>query len=133
TLAACGLLVASVLVAAGLAWRLSRGPIVLPSFTPRLETGLGPPDGSTRVSIGSTAIEWDPADRDVGLRVHELRVLGAGGAPIAVVPDVAVGIAPGALLRGQVIPRGIEAIAPHIYLVRQADGRIAIGLGSEAS
>ena len=133
TLAACGLLVASVLVAAGLAWRLSSGPIVLPSLTPRLEAALGAPDGSTRVSIGSTAIEWDPADRDVGLRVHDLRVLGASGAPIAVVPNVAVGIAPGALLLGQVIPRGIEAIAPHIHLVRQADGRIAIGLGGEPS
>jgi hypothetical protein len=133
TLGACGLLVASVLVAAGLAWRLSHGPIVLGSLTPRLEAALGAPDGSTRVSIGSTAIEWDPADRDVGLRVHDLRVLGAGGVPIAVVPDVAVGIAPGALLRGQVIPRGIEAIAPHILLVRQTDGRIAIGLGGEPS
>jgi hypothetical protein len=133
TLAACGLLVASVLAAAGLAWRLSSGPIVLPSLTPRLEAALGAPDGSTRVSIGSTAIEWDPADRDVGLRVHDLRVLGASGAPIAVVPNVAVGIAPGALLLGQVIPRGIEAIAPHIHLVRQADGRIAIGLGGEPS
>ena len=47
TLAACGLLVASVLVAAGLAWRLSRGPIVLGSLTPRLEAALGAPDGST--------------------------------------------------------------------------------------
>ena len=131
TLAACGLLVAGVLVAAGLAWRLSRGPIVLDSFTPRLESAVSAPDGSVRVAVGSTAIEWDPAERDVGLRVHDLRVLAAGGAPVVTVPDVAVGISPGALLLGQVVPRTIEAIGVHIQLVRQPDGRVSIGLGGE--
>src|SRR5262249_40663234 len=125
TLAACGLLVASVLVAGGLAWRLSRGPIVLDSFTPRLESELSAPDGSVRVSVGSTAIEWDPIERDVGLRVHDLRVFGAGGAPVATVPNVAVGISPGALLLGQVVPRWIEAIGVHIQLGREPSRRNA--------
>jgi hypothetical protein len=131
TLAACGLLVAGVLVAVGLAWRLSRGPIVLDALTPRLEAAMAAPDGSARVAIGSTAIEWDPVDRDVDLRVHDLRVLGAGGAPVATLPQVAVGLAPGALLLGRVRARTMQAIRPQIQLVRQPDGRIAIGLGGE--
>src|SRR5262249_50825746 len=87
--------------------------------------------GSVRVAMGPTAIEWDPAEREVGLRVHDLRVFGAGGAPVASVPNVAVGISPGALLLGRVVPRTIEAIGLHIQLVRQPDGRVSIGVGGE--
>jgi len=131
TLAACGLLVAGVVVALGLAWRLSRGPIELDSLTPALEAALSAPDGSATARIASTALEWDPVDRDVSLRVHDLRIVAAGGAPLASVPDLAVNIAFDALLRAQVVPRGIRAIGPHLRLVREQDGRLAIGLGRD--
>jgi uncharacterized protein DUF3971 len=128
---ACAVLVAGALVVGALAWRLSRGPIGLGVLTPRLEAALGAPDGSMRVDIDSTSLEWDPRDRDLGVRVTGLRVLGPGGAPVAEVPALAVGIAPGPLLLGMVTPRSIEAIGPRIQVVREQDGRLDVGLGTE--
>ena len=95
-----------------MAWRISRGPIPLHFLTPQIEAALAPPDGSTTVDIGSTALEWDPIDRDLDVRVHDLRILGSGGARRRHVPALAVGISPSPLLLGTVAPRAIEADRP---------------------
>jgi hypothetical protein len=126
---ACGVLVAGLLMTGTLAWRLSRGPIRLDFVTPRLEAALRAPDGSTTVDIGSTTFEWDPRDRDLDVRVRDLRVLGPGGAPRATLPALTVDIAPGPLLFGAVRPRALEVIAPRIHVVRDQDGSVAVGLG----
>jgi hypothetical protein len=131
--AVCLLVAAMVLVVGVLAWRLSRGPIDLDFLTPRLQAALGTPDGSTTVRIASTALEWDPSHRDLDVRARDLEVLGAGGAVLATLPVLAVGIAPGALLRGAVVPRAVQAIAPRIELVRERDGSIDVGLGGAAA
>ncbi len=128
---ACAVLVVGALVVGGLAWRLSRGPIPLDFLTPRLEASLTAPDGSTRVNIGSTSLEWDPRDRDVDLRVNDLRVLGPGGVGLIEVPALAVGIAPAPLLLGTVAARALEAIGPRIHLVREEDGSLDVGLGHD--
>lgn len=126
---AVGVLVGGVLVTAALAWRITRGPIGLDFLTPRLEQVLAPSDGSATVEIGSTALEWDPVDRDLDVRVRNLRVLGPGGALRASVPALAVGIAPGPLLLGSVVPRMLDVLAPAIRVVRDVDGRVAAGIG----
>lgn len=126
---ACGVLVAGILVTGILGWRLSRGPIRLDVLTPRLEAALGAADGSRTVDIGSTTFEWDPRDRDLDVRIRDLRVLGPGGEPRVTVPSLTVDIAPGALLLGAVTPRALEVIAPRIHLVRDQDGSLAAGLG----
>lgn len=128
---ACAVLVVGALVVGGLAWRLSRGPISLDFLTPRIEAELGAPDGSMTVDIGSTSLEWDPHDRDLDVRVNDLRVLGPGAAPLAEVRALAVSIAPVPLLLGKVAPRSLEAIAPRIHVVREEDGRLDVGLGHE--
>jgi len=99
------LVTAAVLVVGALAWRLSRGPIDLPSLTPRLQAALSAPDGSAIVRIGSTALVWDPSHRDLDVRARDVQVSGADGRVLATLPALAIGIAPGALLRGAVMPR----------------------------
>jgi len=126
---AVGLLVGGFLVTAGMAWRISRGPIQLDFLTPQLEATLAPPDGSATVDIGSTALEWDPIDRDLDVRVHDLRILGPGGTALATLPAIAVSISPGPLLLGTVAPRAIELIDPRIHIVRAADGHLEAGIG----
>src|SRR5262245_28385059 len=123
------LVAAAVLVVGGLAWRLSRGPIHLDFLTPRLEAALAAPDGSSTVRIASTALEWDPSRRDLDVRARDVEMRGAGGDMLARLPVLAIGISPGALLRGAVVPRSVRAIAPRIELVRERDGRIDVGLG----
>ncbi len=128
---AVSLLVAgAVLLAGGLAWRLSRGPIELDFLTPRLQAALAAPDGSSTVQIASTALEWDPSHRDLDVRARDVEMRGAGGDVLARLPVLAVGVAPGALLRGAVMPRSVRAIAPRIELVRERDGRIDVGIGA---
>jgi hypothetical protein len=123
------LVTAAVLLVGALAWRLSRGPIDLPSLTPRLEAALSAPDGSAVVRIGSTALVWDPSHRDLGVRARDVQVSGADGRVLATLPVLAIGIAPGALLRGAVMPRSLQAIAPHVELARERDGHIDVGIG----
>jgi hypothetical protein len=126
---AVGLLVGGVLVTAGMAWRISRGPIRLDFLTPRLEATLTPADGSATIDIGSTALEWDPVDRDLDVRVHDLRIIGPGGKPRASVPTIAVSVSPALLLLGAVAPRTIELIGPRFHLVRAPDGHLEAGIG----
>jgi uncharacterized protein YhdP len=129
----CILLVIGMLVAGGLAWRLARGPIALDFIGRRLQSSLSAPDGTVKVDIASTALEWDPQDRDLDLRLHDVRVLGAGGTPLATIPVAAVSIAPTPLLLGRVTPRSLEAIGPRIHVVREQDGQLEVGLASEPS
>ena len=58
------LVTAAVLLVGALAWRLSSGPIELPSLTPRLQAALSSPDGSAAVRIASTCLLYtsDAAD-----------------------------------------------------------------------
>jgi hypothetical protein len=130
---ACGVLLVGTLAVASLAWRLSRGPLRLDFLTPGIEAALVAPDGTTRVDAGSTALEWDAHDRDLDLRVRDVRLLGPDGAVLGEIPSLAVGLAPAALLVGAVIPRTLEAIGPRVQLVRQQDGRVEVGLGGGPS
>src|SRR5262245_38994219 len=129
----CILLVIGMLVAGGLAWRLARGPIALDFIGRNLQSALSAPDGTVKVDIASTALEWDPQDRDLDLRLHDVRVLGAGGTPLATIPVVAVSIARAPLLLGRVTPRSLEAIGPRIHVVRAPDGHLELGFSSEPS
>jgi hypothetical protein len=128
---ACAILGVGALVVGGLAWRLSRGPIPLRFLTPQIEAALGAPDGSIRVDIGSMSLVWDPTDRDIDVRASDVRAIGSGGATVAQVPALTVGIAPMWLLLGTAAPRSVEAIGPRIHLVREADGRLEVGLGTD--
>jgi hypothetical protein len=123
------LVTAAVLLVGGLAWRLSRGPIDLPSLTPRLQAALSSPDGSAVVRIASTALEWDPSHRDLDVRARDVQVSGADGRVLGTLPVLAIGISPAALLRGAVMPRSLQAIAPRVELARERDGHIDVGIG----
>src|SRR5262249_40054030 len=91
------------------------------------------PDGTVKVDIASTALEWDPQDRDLDLRLHDVRVLGAGGTVLATIPVVAVSIARAPLLLGRVRPRSLEAIGPRIHVVGAPDGHLELGFSGEPS
>ena len=48
---------------------------------------------------------------------------------LATLPVLAIGISPWALLRGAIMPRSLQAIAPHLELARERDGHIDVGIG----
>lgn len=122
---------AGLLLAALLAWRLSRGPIGLDVLTPYVEAGLGRSDGSLVVHVGTTQLVWNGERRHLNLRVHDVEILGRSGDALASVPALAIRLSGRALFHGVIAPREIAMLGPRVRLVRQPDGRIDLGLGEE--
>jgi hypothetical protein len=113
-------------------WRLARGPIDLGWLTPRLEAALGAPDGSLRVRIGTTRLEWDPRDRDVDVRLLDVRAYGSDGALLAEVPALAVRPSLPALLRGVVAPASIELLGARLRVARGPEPGVDVDIGAGA-
>jgi len=129
---------AAVGVIAGLAilggvaiWRLSAGPVALNFLTPYLEAGIDDPERGLRVDIGETVLAWAGWPRNIDLVARQVRVSDAQGAPLAVLPDVALQLSLRALLSGTVAPTAIEVIGARVSLERDIDGEIRFGRPAE--
>jgi len=119
-------LVAGFIVLAGFAaWRLSGDqPVRLTFLTPYIEEALTPPDKSFSVTIDDTVLSWAGWKRSLDLRATGVRVRDSDGRTVAAVPGVSLTLSARALLlHGLVAPEAIEVFQPHIFLVRDADGR----------
>src|SRR5439155_1486002 len=104
-----------------LAWRLEHGTIDLGFLVPLVERALSRPDASFAVRIGSAELAWDVRDRRLALRACDVRVVGAGGEPVATVPALTLRPGVRALLHGILAPRAVQLIEPRLRLVRAAD------------
>ena len=123
-------LAAGGMVGAGLlAWRLERGTIDLGFLVPAVERALSRPDASFAVRIGSAELAWDVRDHRLAFRARDIRVVGAGGEPVATVPALTLRPDVRPLLRGIIAPRVVQLIEPRLRLVRAADGGFDLGLG----
>jgi Protein of unknown function/AsmA-like C-terminal region len=120
---------AGVVGAGALVWRVSRGPISLDFLNPRIVAALAPPSGRFQVAIGGTELAWAGWQRGLDLRAREVRVLGSGGRVVATLPALALELSVAALLRGAFEPTAIDAIGPSVHLVRHPGGAIDLGLG----
>lgn len=113
------------------AWRLSAGPISLAFLSPYVEEALNAEDGSFGVRFDDTILTWAGWDRTLDVRVLNVRVLGPGGAAVAVVPELSLSLSAQALLHGVVAPRSIELYRPSLQIVRREDGSLGAGFGTE--
>ena len=111
-------------LAAGLAWRLSRAPIALDWLRPRLEAALQPGPEGPSIRLGATVLAWSDGGPEV--RVSDVRVRSADGTEVSVAA-AAVGLAVDGLLRGAVGVTSITLVGARLELVRQADWTIAPG------
>lgn len=116
------------LAVAVLTWRLAQGPLRLDALTPYLAEALVLPDSDYRVVLGSTDLLWESFDRPLDLRVADVRALDGNGDVVAAVPELALTIAPSALLRGEIRLRSVDILDPHLHLVRDTDGALRLGL-----
>ena len=120
TLAAVAL--TAIVLAGGLVWRLSSGPISIASVTPYIESALSDPSDGRRVAIGASSLIWDPTDRAIEVRADRVSVFDAGGQAVMVVPEMTLRFHLPALLRGVVVPRTITLVRPSVTVIRAADG-----------
>jgi uncharacterized protein YhdP len=112
-----------------LAFRLARGPLALDFLVPIMERALGQPDLDVTVRVRALELVW-AGRRGVELRARDVGILGVGGAPIAVLPAVALRPSVLALLDGEVALRSVRLIGPQLRLARTPDGGIRLAVGT---
>ena len=117
-------------VAAGLvALRLARGPLALDVLIPFAEAALGRPDLDVTVRVRALELVW-AGRRGVELRARDVGILGVGGAPVAVLPAVALRPSLRALLEGEVALRSVRLIRPQLRLVRTPEGDVRLAVAA---
>jgi hypothetical protein len=117
---------AGFLVLVGLAaWRLSQDePVRLTFLTPYIVEALTPADGSFKVAIDDTVLTWGGWARTIDLRATGVHVQDANGRTIAAIPALSLTLSARALLLHRLVaPTAIEIFQPHIFIVRESDGR----------
>src|SRR5262245_40445089 len=108
----------AVLVAAGLlALRLSRGPLPLGPLLPPVEAARSSPGLAVTVRVRALELVW-AGRRGIELRARDVGIFGVGGAPVAVLPAVALRPSVGALLEREVAVRSLRLIRPQLRLAR---------------
>jgi hypothetical protein len=116
------------LVGAGLlAFHLSRGPLALTFLIPTVEAALARPELDVSVRVRALELVW-AGRRGVELRARDVGILGVGGAPIAVLPAVALRPSLPALLEGVVALRSLRLIQPQLRLARTPEGTIRLAV-----
>ena len=126
-------LVTALTVATALfAWRIASGPIALDWLTPYIADALGDRKEGIQVAVGATELRLSDDLDLVELVVVDVRASGRDGRLLAELPEVEIGLSLRALLRGMIAVARLEATAPHLVLVRRADGSIGLQRGADA-
>jgi hypothetical protein len=122
------------LAVGALAWRLEQGPLEVPWLAERAAAAFNSQGGRTRIEIESAELAWSgwrsghrsPLD----LRLRQVRAVDTDGHVRAELPDAAVSVSLSWLLTGVVAPRAIELGGLRLRVVRDAEGGVALDLGS---
>jgi len=110
-----------------LAWRLSTGPLSIAFLTPYFERALSPADGSYRVEIDDTILDWSQEARSVDVKLRGARVLDAGDVVVLQAPELYVSLSARALLRGNIAPRALSILQPSLKVTRTEAGDFILG------
>jgi|GEM_PF-2336024 len=125
--------IVAALLLGGAVYRLSQGPVSMSFLTPRITAAVQqqlPPGFVAR--IGDTVLEQEGESGNVLLRLHNIEVLGPGGAPLFASPRAAIGLSGIGLLTGNVTPTTVSLLRPHVTLIEE-NGRIRLQTGIPAA
>ncbi len=115
--------------AAGLAWRLSQGPLDVTRLA-RWAEERALAGGTTRLEFGRASVAWagfgQGAGRALELRLEDARLVGAGG-PTAEAAQADIDLSLAGLLSGKALPQMVQLTGLRLRLARSADGRISLG------
>lgn len=85
------------------------------------------PQGAA-VALGDIEVALD-RDFTPRFRLLDLRLIEPGGRSILALPELAVALDPGALLRGRLRPASVRLLGAQLEAVRDAEGRIGLSIG----
>ena len=122
------------LLAGGLYWRLSRGPIALPMLADVVRGAVNDTldRAGLRLRFRDVVAEMG-RDHLPTLRLRDMVLESADGHLLATAPRAAVALSGSALLRGRLRIRRLELVGPHLAIVRRADGSVRIGMRREVA
>jgi hypothetical protein len=128
TLAAIGLVLAT-----GLVWRLSQGPVSISFLRESIVTGINRQLGNLRADLGEAILEVDPETKIPSVRVLNVALKDEQGNVLASAPKAAVTLDLAAVLRGEVVARTLDLIGPRVVARRNLDGRFELGFDNTIS
>lgn len=117
-------------VGAGL-WRLMQGPIDLDPLTPYVEAVFNRSAGGLHIAVSGGRFGIDPGTHALGLWLEGVRLSRADGEPVASFPVVSTSFSPASLLHGRITPTRLVLERPVLRFIRDKEGGIRLGLGSE--
>lgn len=127
------------IVVAGLvlgAWMLAQGPLALPFLVPRIEAELtraaARADLAAAVRVDGVALTWRRETTSLDLTVLGVRLMGGDGAVNAQVDRVVLRPDLAALVGGALSVDRIVIDRPLLHVIRQADGRLELGMAGAA-
>jgi len=120
------------MVALGLWWRLSIGPIELDLATPWLKAAIEENFGGNRsVSVGGTQLERDERGR-TSLRLRDIVVRDADGTIVASAPKAEVGLSGRSLLAGRLRAQSLNLVGAEMSVRIETDGRLTVFAGADS-
>ena len=116
-----------------LAWRLGRGPVVLPWLPARIEAAADPSLAPARLTVGQAALTWEGFHGGMGapiaVRLSDVALRTRDGAARMAVPRAVIALSIPALLRLRLAPSVVVLDGPALILRRAADGSIGFAIG----
>ncbi|MEQ8266777.1 MAG: AsmA-like C-terminal domain-containing protein [Parvibaculum sp.] len=113
-----------------LAWRLSAGPVSFAILNQMIEDAANPALQGGSLDVGDTVLIWAAEERELSLRLTDVRLTGADGNRIANVPQVAFELSTPALFRGMLAPKTIDLYGVRARILRRPGAGITFALAS---
>ncbi len=129
---ALAVLVTLMLLGALLAWRVVQGPVSLGFLAPYITEALAIPRLDIKAEVNDVVLAWSERDESLRLRLFDLRYRGENERVALAIPTVDMSLSGPALLRGVIAPRYLHASGIEARLVRDAQGRLLIGVPGAA-
>jgi len=111
-----------------LAWQLSSGPVSLSLLNQMIEDAANPALQGGELDIEDTVLVWSAEDRELSLRLRDVRLVGADGNQVARVPQLAFELSMPALLRGTLAPKAIDLFGVRATVLRRPGTGVTLAL-----
>ena len=127
-----GAIALALLITAALTARLAIGPVSVAFMGPRLQESIGESlYYAYDVKFDGLELRWSDGHGNLGLALVGVRVADYSLQDIASVPEIIIGLSPGAVIGGDMKPVAITVIAPKIRWIKTAGGAIKFDIGAK--
>jgi hypothetical protein len=118
------------LIAGVAVWNLRAGPVDVSFAKNYIQEALTDPVRGTHATMDSVVLHWPDLNGPLLLGLKNGKILKANGDVIVSVDEIALALSKSHLLIGRIAPEAVILKAPHLRIVRTAQGDIDIGLSS---